>query len=889
MNSSISIPRWLLGGAAPALLAILAFLLGAYLFGAEEPTGPSAGSSNAETSHESQTTWTCSMHPQVQLPKMGKCPICFMDLIPLVTSSSGAGQVALQPDVVNLLSIETRPATRQAITHAVSMVGKLAIDETRTSIISAWVPGRIDRLFVDSTGISVRKNDHLADLYSPPLYQAQVELAQARSALARARAGHSGRVDESLVSAAQSGVTAVEERMRLWGLTEAQIHELAVLEKPTDQITIFAPSKGVVTEKLVHEGHYVETGTPIYSIADLSGLWLELQAFESDLPWLSLGQEVHFQTDSLPGETFEGKITFIEPWIDPGTRTAKLRVEVPNEHGRLKPEMFVRAKVQAEVSASGTALSANLDGTYSCPMHPNVSSPSAGDCPICGMPLEPWSSLAGSFGASHRDNVEGLPLVIPTTAPLITGRRAVVYVQTDGEDGELIYQGREIELGPRAGGMFVVLDGLEEGELVVTRGSFKIDSELELKAQTSWMSSGVWEDADGDVDETIEPRFEGLSGPFRKHLNQLWTTYLGIQGALAGDDPGALNEAMAAARLALAASFRMDDLDPEALAAWKRDHLRMGASLERLSEAGLAMAEQRARFETFSGAVDMAMQHFGSAIDGPVYRVHCPMAFDNRGADWLQRDETVNNPYFGAAMLRCGDVTETLWTGEQAAEQEAASGHKHAEQPSSNPGGGEPKTDLPLEPAPALPPVEQPTPQPVVEPTTQPVEVEQEPEPAPQPPSFGTQLDAVWSSYLAIQESLAADDLVAMRVAIGSAGQALEVDFNLAKLTIKQQAQWPLDSAALGTSLVGLEQAALTIAKSRTQFELLSRAMLQTVLDFQTELSGPVYRVHCPMAFGNKGADWLQADKRVNNPYFGASMLRCGSVKQTLIEGEVPK
>ena len=536
MNSNISIPRWLLGGVAPTLLAIFAFVLGAYLFGTKEVADSGAGGSTVQTDSSEQTTWTCSMHPQVQLPKMGKCPICFMDLIPQVVDANGAGKVALQPEIVNLLAIETRPATRQAITHAVSMVGRLAIDETRTSIISAWVPGRIDRLFVDSTGISVREGDHLADLYSPPLYQAQIELGQARSALARAQQGHGGHVDESLVSAAQSGVTAVEERMRLWGLTEVQIREFAGLQKPTDQITIFAPTRGVVTKKLVHEGHYVETGTPIYSIADLSGLWLEIQAFESDLPWLSLGQEVHFQTDSLPGETFEGQVTFIEPWIDPGTRTAKLRVEVPNADGRLKPEMFVRAEVKAGVSASGSAISANLDGTYSCPMHPNVSSPSEADCPICGMPLEPWGSLAGSFGASHRPSAEGLPLVIPTTAPLITGRRAVVYVQTDGEDGELIFEGREIELGPRAGGVFVVLDGLEEGELVVTRGSFKIDSELELKAQTSWMSSGVWEDANDA--EAIEPSFEELSEPFRLHLNRVWAAYLGIQGALAGDDPG---------------------------------------------------------------------------------------------------------------------------------------------------------------------------------------------------------------------------------------------------------------------------------------------------------------------------------------------------------------
>lgn len=662
MKSTQSIPRWFLSGAAPALFAVLAFVLGAYMFAAQETQAPSP----VATDQGAHTTWTCSMHPSVQLVEMGKCPICLMDLIPLAERKSGAGQVALRPAVADLLAIETRPAVRQAISHAVSMVGRLAIDETRTSMISAWVPGRIDRLFVDSTGISVRKDDHLADLYSPPLYQAQVELAQAGSALARARAGHNGRVDESLVSAALSGVIAVEERMRLWGLTELQIRELAVLEKPTDQITIYAPASGVVTEKLVHEGHYVETGTPIYSIADLSGLWLELQAFESDLPWLSLGQEVYFQTDSVPGKTFDGRITFIDPWIDPRTRTAKLRVEVPNEQGQLKPEMFVRAKVNAEVNANGEAIAANLDGTYSCPMHPNVSSPDAGSCPICEMPLEPWSTLAGSFGAKYRDSDDGLlPLVIPTTAPLITGRRAVVYIQTYSDAGELVYEGREIELGPRAGSMFVVLDGLQEGELVVTRGSFKIDSELELTAQTSWMSSGVWEDVDGVSTEQAEPRFEELSGPFVQHVNRLWAAYLGVQSALAADDLAGLGQALVAARVALEAKSQGEPMDGKAKASWERDQLRMKSSLERASMPGLDMGERRARFESFSAAVDLAIQHFGSALEGPVYRVHCPMAFDNRGADWLQADKTVNNPYFGAAMLRCGSVTETLIKGEE--------------------------------------------------------------------------------------------------------------------------------------------------------------------------------------------------------------------------------
>jgi Cu(I)/Ag(I) efflux system membrane fusion protein len=583
-----------------------------------------------------------------------------MDLIALARTAGSGAQVSLRPDVIDLLAIETRPVVRQAIGHAISMVGSLTVDETRTSMISAWVPGRIDRLFVDSTGIYVRKDDHLADLYSPPLYQAQVELAQALSALERATTGRNGKIDESLIAAATSGVHAVKERMRLWGLGDAQISKFASLDEPTDRITIYAPSNGVITSKLVHEGRYIETGTPIYQIADLSSLWLELQAFESDLPWLFLGQRVEFNTDSHSGETFEGIITFVEPWIDSSTRTAKLRVEVPNPGGRLKPKMFVRANVIAQVGAGGAALAPDLEGSFACPMHPQIRSELEGSCPICEMPLEPLAKLAESFGLAATSQESGLPLIIPTTAPLLTGKRAVVYVQTEGEDGARLFEGREIKLGPRASGMYVVLAGLEEGELVVTRGAFKLDSELELKAQPSWMNSGVWEIEQPSSRPAWAERAVDLPALFGESWNAFWIAYLEIQEGLAGDDLEAFRAAGAKAQERLESQFGEEELAEDMQRAWSKDMISLAGSLRELRAEGLAIAQQRARFEIFNGAVYRAMKKYGAAIEGPVYVVHCPMAFDGRGADWLQADQLVNNPYYGAMMLRCGSVKETL-------------------------------------------------------------------------------------------------------------------------------------------------------------------------------------------------------------------------------------
>lgn len=868
---------WILAGAGPALLALVAFTLGAYLFGApDEKSGAPQAVSHVghEDPEQAKTTWTCSMHPSVQMPQKGKCPICFMDLIPLTKKAGGGAQVALQPEVINLLGIETRPVVRKALAHEVSMVGSLVIDETRTSMISAWVPGRIDRLFVDSTGISVRQGDHLADLYSPPLYQAQVELGQARAALSRAKDGHLGKVDESLLAAATSGVHAVEERMRLWGLTKPQIAELSSLESPTDQITIYAPSNGVVTSKLVHEGRYVETGTPIYSIADLSSLWLELQAFETDLPWLFLGQEVRFETDSLPGETFEGQITFIEPWIDSSRRTAKLRVEVSNTHGRLKPEMFVRAKVIAQVGSGGTALAPDLAGTFSCPMHPEVRSDHAGTCPICEMPLEPLSLLAESFGLSANSQEAGLPLVIPTTAPLITGRRAVVYVQADGKDGERIFEGREIELGPRASGMYVVLSGLQEGELVVSRGAFKLDSELELNAQPSWMNSAVWDEDPPLLKTPQAVRFEVLPTAFESSWRAFWESYLPIQANLASDDLTSLDASLLIATDLFDAIAGTADLLPDAAEAFRKDSLAIRGSLQEMRAPGLDIAEKRKRFEIFTSAVFRALEHFGSAVEGPVFVLHCPMAFDGRGADWLQVDELVNNPYYGAAMLRCGSVLRTLIpeTSEVSTRSTFEIDDK-LQAVEELPTGA-----LRVEELPASRPSEEPA-----------LESVTEESPVAQAPihltPFRESWSGAWQKYLEIQNALASDDSVALDLALAGASEWLSTPWNQADLDASAAKMWRQDKVDLGGAINRMIAAGPTLADQRIHFEALSTAAAISVGHFGDPADGPIYRVHCPMAFGGRGADWLQAEKRVSNPYFGSQMLRCGSVTETLILG----
>jgi len=431
------------------------------------------------------TLWTCSMHPQIRLPKPGKCPICHMDLIPLVSDNTGGDDheavLTMSPAAMKLAEIQTVAVTRGHPRRELRMVGKVSYDETRMKTIAAWVPGRLDRLYVDYTGISIRKGDHLVWMYSPELVSAQEELLQAirtRDALQGSSAG-------SLKETATSTVAASREKLRLLGLTPGQIADIEGRGEVQDHITIYAPSDGVVVSKNAKEGDYVQTGFAIYQIADLSKVWVKMEAYESDLEWLRYGQSVRFNTKAYPGQEFEGRVAFIAPVLDPRTRTVMVRVNVDNASGLLKPEMFVSAVVEAELTAGGRVMSEELAGKWICPMHPEVISNGPGSCSICGMPLVRAEDLG--YRTVERD--EEAPLLIPASAPLITGKRAVVYLR-DPSSEQPRFLGREVVLGPRAGDQYLVYSGLVEGDLVVVNGAFKIDSAMQIRAKPSMMSPG---------------------------------------------------------------------------------------------------------------------------------------------------------------------------------------------------------------------------------------------------------------------------------------------------------------------------------------------------------------------------------------------------------------
>jgi Cu(I)/Ag(I) efflux system membrane fusion protein len=567
------------------------------------------------------------MHPQIQLSKEGKCPICFMDLIPVEAIGGeelDPGQLRMTEAARELAKIETAVVRRGAAAREVRMAGKLAYDETSVSNITAWVPGRLDRLYADFTGVTVRKGARLVEVYSPELLATQEELLQAKRAADDMDALEGG----ALKTTAALTLQAAREKLRLLGLKGRQIEEIESSGRASENLTILAPAGGVVVGKHATEGMYVDTGALIYTITDLSRLWAVFEAYESDLPWLREGQTVEFTSPSFPGEVFEGGISFIDPFVDPATRSVGVRAIVGNEDFRLKPEMFVRGVVASELEDGGA-----VDGR----------------------------------------------LLVPASAPLITGTRAIVYIDVSDAEGPL-FEGREVKLGPRAGDSYVVVSGLEEGDLVVTNGAFKIDSELQIQAKPSMMSpeggaagSGHGhgagggkghgsignEKAGGREDSAERPAGSlKVSEDALRGLAPVFEKYFDVQMALAGDDhAGAAEAARGLAARAQAVDIRL--FDHAGHERWMTFAEAVTAAARKVEESG-DIASARDGFYHLSNAVIETHNSFGHAGGGSYYLTFCPMAREGEGVYWLQTEDVVWNSFYGASMLRCGEIKDRL-------------------------------------------------------------------------------------------------------------------------------------------------------------------------------------------------------------------------------------
>ncbi len=637
----------------PVLVALVCLLFG-YLVGgwaAGDRPAHEAEPAVEEKGVQKAQTWICSMHPQIRRSGPGRCPICDMQLVP---ETSGAGAdvgprvLVMSETAKTLAEIETAPVERKFVTAAVQMVGKVDFDETGVRRVIVWVPGRIERMYADYVGVVVKEGGHLFDFYGPDLLTAQEELFAAKAA------------------GSAENLKAARDRLRLWGLMPWQIDEIEARRKTSERLTILSPIAGTVVEKNFFEGDFIKAGSRVYTVADLSRVWLKLDAYESDLIWIKYRQEVEFKVEAYPGEVFRGKIAFIPPTLDQKTRTVKVRVNVDNPRGRLKPGMFVRGVVRAKVAEGGRVMDTDLAGKYVCPMHPEEVRDEPGVCSACKMALVTAESL-GYVGRVS----ELAPLVIPASAPLITGKRAVVYVSLPGRKGA--YEGREVVLGSRAGEYYIVNDGLKEGELVVTKGNFKIDSALQIQAKPSMMSppgGGPAPEARHLDDHTraaapsptsLPAKVFGAPEEFRKQLDDLFAGYIRMHAALAADG---LDGAKGAARFFESTLGKVDMtlLKGRAHGAWMKHLGALTSSAQKLARSK-DIAPAREAFSSLSQTLISVTKSFGTSGGQALYRYRCTMAFDNQGADWLSREREVRNPYYGAAMLRCGELVETISAG----------------------------------------------------------------------------------------------------------------------------------------------------------------------------------------------------------------------------------
>lgn len=625
-NSHLFYPRFRRWRTFTSLLAVALTLMGCH------------GSQNQEHNHEAHAhataTYTCSMHPQIKQPNPGNCPICGMALIPMDHSDDGdlhEWAITFSENAKRLAEIHTTPVRRALTGKEIRLTGRLELDETRIRTLASRFPGRVDRLFVDYVGVPVNEGDHLAEVFSPFLLNAQAELLNAL------------RYDSQGLS-----LRGAREKLRLLGLSDTGIREIEERGTASDRLQIDAPVSGVVIEKKINEGDYIETGTLLFRVAEMDRLWLILEAYEVDLAWLRFGQKVHFTVKSNPGQQFEGTIAFIQPMVDPGMRTVKVRVNVDNPQRLLKPGMYAQGIVHAKLSAEGKVIAPELAGKWISPMHPEIVKDHPGSCDICGMALVPAEQLGyTSVPESGEDHRETLPLVIPASSILRTGKRAIVYVEVPDRDRPT-YEGREIVLGTRAGDFYLVESGLSEGERVVSQGAFKIDSSLQIQGKQSMMAFP----GENHGHSHTTPDSPAVAGPvepysgFHKVFDPLLQTYFKLQHSLAMDQ---LEEARQHAR-------EMESL----LAPIPLEDRGIGlAALQRILQAQNLEAARRP-FEPLSDWITEWLQSYGTSLESRIWRMSCPMVFGNYTGYWLQNHDQLLNPYHGSGMLHCGNTEGLL-------------------------------------------------------------------------------------------------------------------------------------------------------------------------------------------------------------------------------------
>ena len=353
------------------------------------------------------------------------------------TADASVSSIQLKQKEQANIGLETVEVRRRNLQRALMAVAKVDEPETQLASISARIGGRIDKLYLDFTGQQVRRGQTIASLYSPEVFSTAEEYRLALENRKRLGTG----AEPLAVSGAEDLINASRRRLELWGLTTQQLDEIASSAKPQIELPIYSTVSGIVTERKVTQGQYVNAGEVLFTVTDLSTVWVKADVYQPDLPSVHTGQPVEITSDSLPGSTLHARVGFLDTSINPQTRTASARIEVPNPSMRLRPGMFVQVK-------------------FAAPVGHDV-------------------------------------LAIPRSAVLDTGMRKFVYVAKG--NGE--FEGRQVQLGPAGTDYYPVLAGLKEGERIVSQGSFLIDSQTRITGGMTGMFGGSKEFDHGQADQ----------------------------------------------------------------------------------------------------------------------------------------------------------------------------------------------------------------------------------------------------------------------------------------------------------------------------------------------------------------------------------------------------
>jgi Cu(I)/Ag(I) efflux system membrane fusion protein len=537
--------------------------IGGYFLASSGHSHATAGATNGAAA-----VYQCPMHPWIKSTNAGdKCTICGMAL---VVASAQSGDTAVDPNLVTLTpasaavtGVKTAAVSRGPVVRTLRVNGVIDDDETRHRFVSTYAPGRIEKLLVNYVGSEVKQGDPLAVLYSPELLIARQEF----HSLAR-----SGAAPSSLVAASR-------EKLRQLGLLDAQIDAIAAAETVARDTEILAPLTGTVVARnaeAAYEGGYVETGTRLFEIGDFSTMWFIFDAYESDLAWIRPGQHVDITIPSLPGRVVTAPVVFIDPNLNEMTRTARVRVELPNPNRELFHRQTASATVQLE-------------------------SPET--------------------------------LLVPRSAVLQHAGKPVVYVERDLNT----YAAREIRIG-RVGDAFAeVLSGLAEGDRVVTEGGLILDGQAQL-AHAAVGALHNHAAAPAAPKPTDDERVYTL-------IKALAFAAADASVPLAADDLAGYRRALPAMRAALADYLAGDE---------HAAHGALAAFKEKLAD-GPELTDARRAFEPFSTALADLVRANAMHTKERLHIFQCPMSPVLGTGRWLQRNDELRNPFFGSAMLTCGE------------------------------------------------------------------------------------------------------------------------------------------------------------------------------------------------------------------------------------------